>query len=295
MCTCWVSSSAVRVQLFIAIHPLLASTDPLLPQSRLNAPPFKSFWVKAVSGWDVWSARGAISIAQELKDFYCVACVLFFLSALSPPSFRFVLWDFFLCFGLPPSEIGFLLCFRTPCRRRRFCRRPPSPPSRRASALSTQTRRSLFEDNIIQNTSRFPSFLCSGIINIASNISSPPAREGERGGGRTCHTFARKHFHALDIELLPGVGSYWRCRSDGRRWKILKSEKLREFLKVHAINLPCLASRSRSPTAYGTFNIIIYFSNHQTLSYETTFYASWSEAEAIVERGGTMKMTDRAP
>lgn len=169
-------------------------------------------WVKAVSGWDVWSARGAISIAQELKDFYCVACVLFFLSALlSPPSFRFVLWDFFLCFGLPSSEIGFLLCFRTP----RFCR--PLPHA--ASALCTQTRRSLFEDNIIQNTSRFPSFLCLESLILRAIFHLPPVLR--RAGGKRWRWWNLSHICKKTFLRSRYWASTWSCELlSGPEWRV---------------------------------------------------------------------------
>lgn len=170
---------------------------------------------------------------------------------------------------------------------------PPAPSTRRLSFVHTNPKKFVWGQHNTKHFS-FSFFSLLGIINIASNISFSARFEEDGNGRETCHTFSRKHFHALDIELLPGVGSYWRCRSDGERWKILKSEKLREFLKFTPSTCRALLA-PRPPPAYGTFNIIIHFSNHQTLSYETTFYASWSEVGTIVERGGTMKMTDRAP
>lgn len=111
-------------------------------------------------------ARGTFSIAQHLKETFIVVLFSMFLLSFHPmphsPAFYiffFVLWDFFLFFGLPSSKIGFLSCFSytfivdenvvggafhsAPCR----------PPLRPNAFVHTH-QSGLFEDNIIQNTSR---------------------------------------------------------------------------------------------------------------------------------------------
>lgn len=94
-------------------------------------------------------ARGAISIAQELKETFIVALFSF----VFIPRLRFVLWDFFLFYGLPSSKIGFSRVSVHLVASKFLI------PSLQAAPHRVHRTKSLFEDNIIQNTSRFLPFL----------------------------------------------------------------------------------------------------------------------------------------
>lgn len=186
----------LNVQLYCACA--IIHRKPSLPRFINRSSPEDSthlhsslLWVKAVSGWDVWSAGGAISIAQELKDFYCVACVLFLLSALLSPaivSLCFMRFLFMLWFTFERNWFSLMFSYTSLL---------PPPSTRRLSFMHTNPKKFVWGQHNTKHFS-FSFFFLPGIINIASNISSP-ARSGMGRRGVELVTHLQENAFTLQI------------------------------------------------------------------------------------------------